>query len=248
MKKDSAQEKYWDKAAEKKEFPTPFKIEEFEKFVSNEMNTLENSMNFRCPENRSQQTRSVCGVKTVSFDRFSRILDVGCGYGRTLDELYNHDFENLTGIDYSQGMINRGLRERPYLNLIKTDGDRIPFPDNEFDAVLLVAVLTSNTKDEEQENIISEISRVLKNGGILYLTDFLINQDKRNLERYQKYEDKYGIYGIFELPEGAVLRHHTEEHIFKLTKDFKKLLFEKTVFDTMNGHKSNGFYYIGKKK
>ena len=214
MKKNSAQEKYWDKAAEKKEFPTPFKIEEFEKFVSKEMN----------------------------------ILDVGCGYGRTLNELHNRGFENLNGIDYSQGMINRGLRERPYLNLIKTDGDRIPFPDNEFDAVLLVAVLTSNTKDEEQENIISEISRVLKNGGILYLTDFLINQDKRNIERYQKYEDKYGIYGIFELPEGAVLRHHTEEHIFKLTKDFKKLLFEKTVFDTMNGHKSNGFYYIGKKK
>lgn len=208
------QEKYWDKAAEKKEFPTPFKIEEFEKFVSHEMN----------------------------------ILDVGCGYGRTLDELHNQGFENLAGIDYSQGMINRGLRERPYLNLIKTDGDQIPFPDNEFDAVLLVAVLTSNTKDEEQENIISEISRVLKNGGILYLTDFLINQDKRNIERYQKYEDKYGTYGIFELPEGAVLRHHTEEHIFKLTKDFKNLLFEKTVFDTMNGHKSNGFYYIGKKK
>ena len=214
MKKDSAQEKYWDKAAEKKEFPTPFKIEEFEKFVSHEMN----------------------------------ILDVGCGYGRILNELYTRGFKNLAGIDYSQGMINRGLRERPYLNLIKTDGDRIPFPDNEFDAVLLVAVLTSNTKDEEQENIISEISRVLKNGGILYLTDFLINQDKRNIERYQKYEDKYGIYGIFELSEGAVLRHHTEEHIFKLTKDFKKLLFEKTVFDTMNGHKSNGFYYIGKKK
>lgn len=214
MKKTNNQEMYWDNAAEKKEFPTPFKIEEFEKFVSKEIN----------------------------------ILDVGCGYGRILNELYSNGFKNLTGIDYSQGMINRGLKEHPYLNLIKTDGDRIPFPDNEFDAVLLVAVLTSNTKDEEQENMISEISRVLKNDGILYLTDFLINHDKRNLERYRKYEDKYGIYGIFELEEGAVLRHHTEEHILKLTKNFDKIVFEKTVFDTMNGHKSNGFYYIGKKK
>ncbi len=213
MKKNSAQ-KYWDDAAEKKEFPTPFKIEEFEKHVS---------------KGRS-------------------ILDVGCGYGRILNELYNRGFKNLKGVDYSQGMINRGLRLYPYLNLIKTDGDKIPFPDNEFDAVLLIAVLTSNIKNEEQENIISEISRVLKDGGILYLTDFLINQDKRNLERYQKYENKYGAYGIFELSEGAVLRHHTEEHILKLTKNFKKIVFEKTVFDTMNGHKSNGFYYIGKKK
>jgi ubiquinone/menaquinone biosynthesis C-methylase UbiE len=214
MKKIHDQEKYWDKVADEKKFPTPFQIEKFEKYVSKDMN----------------------------------ILDVGCGYGRTLNELYNNGFMNLTGIDYSQGMINKGLRLYPYLNLIKTDGDKIPFSDNEFDVVILIAVLTSNVKDEEQKNLISEISRVLRDNGILYATDFLINQDKRNIERYHKYKDKYGTYGIFELPEGAVLRHHTEKHILELTKDFEEQLFEKTVYDTMNGHKSNGFYYIGKKK
>jgi ubiquinone/menaquinone biosynthesis C-methylase UbiE len=214
MKKSSDQEKYWDKVAEEKEFPTPFQIEEFEKYVSNEM----------------------------------KILDVGCGYGRTLNELYNHGFKNLTGIDYSQGMINRGLRLYPYLNLIKNDGERIPFLDNEFDAVILLAVLTSSYKDEEQQNIISEISRVLNDDGVLYINDYFINQDERNLKRYQKYKDKYGIYGVFKLSEGAVFRHHTEKHILKLTKDFQELVFEKTVYDTMNGHESNGFYYIGKKK
>jgi ubiquinone/menaquinone biosynthesis C-methylase UbiE len=214
MKKTYNQQKYWDKAAEHKEFPTPFQITEFKKHVTKEMN----------------------------------ILDVGCGYGRTLNELYNHNFKNLTGIDYSQGMINRGLKINPQLNLIKTEGDKIPFPDKEFDTVLLIAVLTSNIKQEEQENIISEIIRVLKNEGILYLADFLINQDKRNLERYNKYKDKYEIYGIFELPEGAVLRHHTEKHINELTKDLQQIIFKKTIYDTMNGHKSNGFYYIGKKR
>lgn len=213
MKKIHDQEKYWDKVSDEKEFPTPFQMEKFEKYVSKEMN----------------------------------ILDVGCGYGRTLNELHNHGFKNLTGIDYSQGMIERGLRLYPYLNLIKNDGDEIPFSDNEFDAVLLIAVLTSNIKNEEQENLISEISRVLKDGGILYITDFLINQDKRNLKRYQNCKDKYGIYGVFELPEGAVLRHHTEEHILKLTESFKERVFEKTVYNTMNGNKSNGFYYIGEK-
>ena len=213
MKKTCNQQKYWNKAAEHKEFPTPFQITEFEKNGTKEMN----------------------------------ILDVGCGYGRTLNELYNHSFKYLTGIDYSQGMINRGLNLYPHLNLIKTEGDKIPFTDNEFDAVLLIAVLTSNTKQAEQENIISEIRRVLKDDGILYLADFLINQDKRNLERYQKYKNKHDIYGIFELPEGAVLRHHTEKHIIGLTKDFQQIIFQKTVYDTMNGHRSNGFYYIGKK-
>ena len=90
----------------------------------------------------------------------------------------------------------------------------------------------------------SEISRVLKDNGILYITDYLINNNKRNLERYKKYTDKYGIYGVFKLSEGVILRHHTENHIMKLTKDFQKLVFEKTVYETMNGNKSNGFYYI----
>lgn len=186
------------------------------------------------------------------FEKFAspgmKILDVGCGYGRTLNELHQRGFKNLAGVDYSKSMIKRGLRLYPYLNLIKNDGEKIPFPDKEFDAVLLIGVLTSNIKDEEQENLISEILRILKDHGIVYIADFLINEDKRNLERYQKYKNKYGMYGVFELGEGAVLRHHTTEHIMKLTEDFQEILFENTVYDTMNGHKSNGFYYIGRKR
>lgn len=213
MNKIHNQQKYWDKVAEEKKFPTPFQMEEFKKYVSSEMN----------------------------------ILDVGCGYGRTLNELYNQGFKNLTGIDYSRSMIKRGLRLHPQLNLLKTDGNKIPFSNNEFDAVLLIAVLTSSYTDEEQENLISEISRVLEEGGILYINDYLLNQDERNLKRYHEFKDKYGKYGIFELPEGAVFRHHTREHILKITKNFEELVFQNTIYNTMNGHKSNGFYYICRK-
>ncbi len=45
----------------------------------------------------------------------SRILDVGCGYGRTLDELYRKGYHNLIGIDFSRGMIERGKQQFPYL-------------------------------------------------------------------------------------------------------------------------------------
>lgn len=176
------------------------------------------------------------------------ILDVGCGYGRTLSELYDQGFKNLTGVDFSQGMINRGLELNPQINLLKNDGDKLPFSDDKFDAVLLIAVLTCTANPQKQENIISEISRVLKKDGILYINDYLINDNQRNVERYQKYQEKYGTYGVFELPEGAVLRHHTPEYIFNLTKDYKELIFEKTIYNTMNGNKSNGFYYIGQLK
>jgi hypothetical protein len=75
----------------------------------------------------------------------------------------------------------------------------------------------------------------------------LIKTDDRNLERYSGFKDKYNLYGVFELPEGALVRHHSEEHIFKLLNGFEKIIYEKVIYTTMNGNKSNGFYFIGKK-
>lgn len=175
------------------------------------------------------------------------ILDVGCGYGRTLSELRDAGFENLFGVDFSQGMIDRGRRLHPCLDLRKNDGGTLPFEDGAFDAVILIAVLTCIAESQGQRHLMSEIQRVLKKGGILYINDYLLNTDQRNIERYERAKDKYGVYGIFELPEGAVVRHHTPKHVFDITAGFDGLVFEPVVYTTMNGHRSNGFYYIGRK-
>lgn len=177
----------------------------------------------------------------------SRILDVGCGYGRTLDELYRNGYRNLVGIDFSNGMIARGKRQFPYLDLRIKENDKIDLPDASVDAVVLFAVLTCIRTDKEQEQLVSEIKRVLKPQGILYVNDFLLNTDKRNLSRYEQFKDIYGVYGVFELPEGAVCRHHDEAWIRQLLKDFAELEYSRVTRTTMNGHKSNGFYFLGQK-
>lgn len=79
------------------------------------------------------------------------------------------------------------------------------------------------------------------------MNDFLMNSDERNKSRYEKFAGKYGIYGVFELPEGAVCRHHDEQWIKKLLSSFHTQAYEHLIFTTMNGNKSNGFYFIGKK-
>lgn len=175
----------------------------------------------------------------------SHILDVGCGYGRTLDELYHNGYRRLTGIDFSSGMIERGKRQFPYLDLRVKEDDRIALPDADVDAVILFAVLTCIQTNAEQERLIAEIKRVLKPGGILYVNDFLLNTDERNLSRYRKFQETFGVYGVFELPEGAVCRHHDERWIKQLLKDFTEQKYGHLTFTTMNGHTSNGFYFIG---
>lgn len=177
----------------------------------------------------------------------AKILDVGCGYGRTLEELYKNDYKNLIGIDFSEKLIERGKNLYPKLNLCVQTTENIDFPDNSVDAVILFAVLTCIIDNSAQKHIISEIKRVLKPGGILYINDFLINSDERNLNRYEIYLKKYNTYGVFELPEGAILRHHNLNYIKDLVSEFKKIEFNKVIYATMNGHKSNGFSFLGQK-
>jgi SAM-dependent methyltransferase len=184
--------------------------------------------------------------KVVS--REMTILDIGCGYGRILNELHDAGFEHLSGVDFSQGMIARGRRLHPHLDLRKNDGHTLPFEDASFDAVILIAVLTCIAESERQRRLMAEIERILGKGGILYIDDYLLNTDERNIERYNDVKDKYGVYGIFEIPEGAVVRHHTKDHILDITKGFDQLVFETVVYTTMNGNRSNGFYYLGRKR
>ena len=55
---------------------------------------------------------------------------------------------------------------------------------------------------------------------------------------------EYGTYGIFELPEGVVVRHHRKEWIEELTGSFVQLEFEPFEVRTMNGNKSQAFQYL----
>ena len=177
----------------------------------------------------------------------ARILDVGCGYGRTLHELYLSEFTNLSGIDISKKMIDKGTKLYPKIILKKYDSFKFPFENNSFDAVALLAVLTCIISNNEQEKLIDEIQRVLKDDGILYINDFLINSDQRNIDRYKRYESKYNKHGIFELSEGVVLRHYTKVRIDELMSNFERIIFKSVVYTTMNRHQSNGFYYMGRK-
>lgn len=184
---------------------------------------------------------------TRHMETGARVLDYGCGYGRTLAELATKGYSRTVGVDFSEEMLRRCHSMFPQQMLVRNDGRALPFKDESLGAVLLFSVLTCMPADSEQRTLIREVSRVLRPGGLLYISDLLLNDDERNRERYERFANAYGTYGIFELPEGVIVRHHAREWIEDLTNSFEKLEYEPFVVITMNGNDSKAFQYVGRK-
>jgi SAM-dependent methyltransferase len=181
------------------------------------------------------------------LDPHARVLDYGCGYGRTLGELARAGYRNVVGVDFSAAMLARCRQEFPKAGLIRNDGRTLPFESHSLDAVLLFATLTCIPQDEAQRALIAEAERVLRPGGLLYISDLLLNEDARNRKRYERDAEVYGTFGVFALPEGVVVRHHRREWIEELVGSFARLEFVPFTVTTMNGNTSAAFQYLGRR-
>ena len=179
----------------------------------------------------------------------SRIADVGCGYGRSLGLLLERGYHNLIGFDPAPAMIAMARERFPAIAFeVLDDPPHIPLPDASVDAALLFSVLTCVPTDEGQRAVVAEVRRVLRPGGLFYISDLWLQTDERNRERYQRDEPKYGIYGMFDLPEGVTVRHHDPRWIAELTSDFETGALDDVDVHTMNGNPAQAFQWFGLKR
>lgn len=178
----------------------------------------------------------------------SRILDFGCGYGRCLGELFQAGYRNLIGIDFPPAMIALARTRFPEIDFREARTSAIPLSDASVDAALLFSVLTCVPTDDGQRSLVGELHRVLKPGGLLYVSDLSLQPDERNLIRYARDEAKYGIYGVFDLPEGVTVRHHDPMWIETLTKEFETIALDDVEVITMNGNPARAFQWFGLKQ
>ncbi len=111
----------------------------------------------------------------------ARILDYGCGYGRAAAALAAAGWRAV-GVDFAAGMIARGRREHPGLDLRHIEGLPLAEPDGAFDAAILFAVLTCIPTDADQRALVAELRRLIRPGGLLYVSDYLLQTDARYLE------------------------------------------------------------------
>lgn len=185
---------------------------------------------------------------TDAISRDAAVLDYGCGYGRTVAELAHLGFTDLTGVDSSAAMIEQAHERQPALRFAVLDTPpTLPFADASFDLAVLFAVLTCIPGDEAQQRLIAELRRVLKPGGLLYVSDLLLGEDPRNIERYERFAAAHAAYGIFETSDGAIVRHHPPEHFTALLSDFEVQDSRRIGVATMNGNEAAGIQVLARK-
>ncbi len=113
-----------------------------------------------------------------------RVLDIGCGTGSLLHEIrQRHTVAELFGIDISAPMLDLARDKLgSAITLINADCRQLPFPDNYFDVVVSSSVL--HYLEQQQEEIL-EISRVVRPGGVIVITDWCKNYlSMRALDRW----------------------------------------------------------------
>jgi SAM-dependent methyltransferase len=94
----------------------------------------------------------------------ARLLDAGCGSGRSLDELATYG--RVSGIDLSETAVAAAWR-RGHDDVHVAAVEEIPFPDSTFDVVTCLDVI-EHTRDDQVT--LAELLRVTRPGGLLLAT------------------------------------------------------------------------------
>lgn len=122
-------------------------------------------------------------VELSGLKKGDKVLDVGCGYGLTVELLTEEYGIDARGVDISAKLLEEGKNRNPNLDLTFGDGEMLDFPSLSFDGVFMECMLSLV---ENQEEAIHEACCLLKKGGKLIISDFFLKE--KNARRH--YEPK----------------------------------------------------------
>ncbi|MGI6643492.1 MAG: class I SAM-dependent methyltransferase [Bacillota bacterium] len=159
-----------------------------------------------------------CGVKDV--------LDVGCGVGR-----WALHFSRLgmvpTGVDISPVAISlaKSLAQEQsrQIDYRVASACQMPFPDAYFDGVVASSIIDHLTLSEGTKAM-SEIHRVLKPGGFLFVS---LDAQEPDASLHETLPDGSWVYTEGNL-QGVVWRHYTGDEARALLGGFQEILWETT--------------------
>lgn len=183
----------------------------------------------------------------TSLSKDASILDVGCGYGRTLNYLQGLGFKKLTGFDVSEGYVNKAKKDCPTGDIFVANFENFNLK-NKYDLILLMGVIEYLLTDEEQGIFFEKISKSLSSNGSVLLETFIIDI-KSNWKQYLSSYIKTFHWGRFKNSKGFECHHQSVGELKKILK--KHFIIESSVeknYSTWTDNTCRGYYFNLKKK
>jgi ubiquinone/menaquinone biosynthesis C-methylase UbiE len=113
---------------------------------------------------KGYRCRPLAEVSDFLAGKQGRILDLCCGSGRNFIKIKGHFY----GVDFSEEMLKFAKERANKMGveafISKTEADKLPFPDNFFDAAVFIDALHCIESQEGREKSLHELFRVLKTG------------------------------------------------------------------------------------
>lgn len=104
------------------------------------------------------------------------ILDLGCGNGEIAELLAGHGYM-VTGIDINQKAIFQNQSKSTEVKYLLGDITQpLPFPDDSFDSIISSFTLLNMMPSPIRENVVAELSRVLKPQALIWINDALVSE------------------------------------------------------------------------
>ncbi len=179
-----------------------------------------------------------------NIGRGMRIIDAGCGYGRNLVYLLREGCEVFALDANAQAMEHvRQLSESlqtglPAENFQVGEIERMPFPDELADVVLCIAVLHFARDERQFYDMLGQLWRVLKPGGMLFCR--LGSRIGMDFERLHD--------NIFLIPDGSEWFLVTQEMLLALTHQLNAVLVDPLKTTIVQDHRCMTTWVLRKRK
>lgn len=134
-------------------------------------------------------------VRQVVFARVARthlpriqgiaVLDVGSGTGQYLNAWRSLGAARIVGSDLTATAVERLSQAMPDIRVLRMDiSDSAALPQERFDAITCMDVLFHVVEDARLEQALANLKRLLKPGGVLFLSDIFVHGQDHKQEHF----------------------------------------------------------------
>lgn len=123
--------------------------------------------------------RFLSGIESTS-----KVADIGCGNGKNMQYRTKCEFK---GCDFSQSLVD--ICKEKGLNVVFGDILNIPFEDKTFDHTICVAVLHHLFGKKNQCQAISELKRITKKNGKIFILVWAFEQEASSKRQFTRQDN-----------------------------------------------------------